>query len=101
MNERVTVAYTSSQKKRNANAGVFFFVVLFLTGMLGWGRLSFALYMFIVAVFFCIWIFAAWKATKDAFCPSCKAEIFDIIEAAKRTKVPINYCPQCGSQIET
>ena len=39
------------------------------------------------------------RAAKEAICPYCKAELYVMIENAKRTKVQFNFCPSCGKNI--
>lgn len=40
------------------------------------------------------------NAATDVMCPHCNADLFMVIEASNLNKVKINYCPDCGNEIE-
>ena len=40
------------------------------------------------------------KSAKNAFCTSCKADLFNVINAAEMQKIKIHYCPACGAKIK-
>jgi DNA-directed RNA polymerase subunit RPC12/RpoP len=68
--------------------------------MLGRGQINFWIFTAVVLVCAAFWFYVVRRSSKDAHCPICGAEIFAVIEAAKGTKVELNYCPQCGSEIK-
>jgi len=40
------------------------------------------------------------KQSKEALCPYCKSDLFEIIEVSKSLKLDFRFCPSCGKQIE-
>lgn len=40
------------------------------------------------------------KQSKEALCPHCKSDLFEIIEVSKSMKFDFSFCPSCGKQIE-
>ena len=40
------------------------------------------------------------KQSKEALCPHCQSDLFEIIEVSKSIKLDFSFCPSCGKQIE-
>ena len=40
------------------------------------------------------------KQSKEALCPHCKSDLFEVIEKSKHVKLDFNFCPCCGERIE-
>ena len=40
------------------------------------------------------------KQSKEALCPHCKSDLFEIIEISKSIKLDFNFCPSCGEKVE-
>ena len=40
------------------------------------------------------------KSAKDAKCPNCEVDLFNVIDAAVMRKIEVHYCPSCGANIE-
>jgi len=40
------------------------------------------------------------KESKEALCPHCKSDLFEIIEISKSVKLDFNFCPNCGEKVE-
>lgn len=40
------------------------------------------------------------KQSKEALCPHCKSDLFEIIEISKSIKLNFNFCPSCGEKVE-
>jgi hypothetical protein len=40
------------------------------------------------------------KQAKEALCPHCNVDLFEVIQMSKYQKVSFNYCPSCGNKIE-
>jgi len=40
------------------------------------------------------------KQSKEALCPHCKSDLFEIIEISKSVKLDFNFCPNCGEKVE-
>ena len=40
------------------------------------------------------------KQSKEALCPHCEADLFEVIEISKSVKLEFNFCPNCGKEIE-
>ena len=40
------------------------------------------------------------KQSKEALCPHCQADLFEVIEVAKSIKLDFNFCPKCAEKIE-
>ena len=40
------------------------------------------------------------KKAKNAYCPQCKIDLYNIISQAEQSKINIQHCPSCGAKIE-
>jgi len=40
------------------------------------------------------------KQSKEALCPHCKSDLFEVIEISKNVKLDFNFCPCCGKRTE-
>ena len=39
------------------------------------------------------------KNAKNAFCPKCNSDLYNVIDAAKSQNIKVCYCPACGANI--
>ncbi len=39
------------------------------------------------------------KKAKNAYCPKCNLDIYNVIDAAKLQNINVCYCPSCGANI--
>lgn len=39
------------------------------------------------------------KAAREAVCPSCQIDLYEVIDAAKMKKIDFRHCPACGVSI--
>jgi ribosomal protein S27AE len=54
--------------------------------------------LFVVVLYFGI---AAMKnQAKEAKCPHCHVDLFEVILSSNMSKVKFNYCPNCGNSVE-
>lgn len=40
------------------------------------------------------------KQSKEALCPHCESDLFEIIEVSKSVKLDFNFCPCCSNPVE-
>lgn len=40
------------------------------------------------------------KQSKEALCPHCNSDLFEVIEISKTVKLGFNFCPNCGEKVE-
>ena len=40
------------------------------------------------------------KQSKEALCPHCEADLFEVIQVGRNIKLDFNFCPKCGERIE-
>ncbi|MCP3923535.1 MAG: hypothetical protein GY714_13230 [Desulfobacterales bacterium] len=62
--------------------------------------------------FYPVWVFAGYvlfmgylllifiRKSKDAKCPNCETDLYDIIDMAKNKGIKPSYCISCGQEIE-
>ncbi len=48
----------------------------------------------------CILCLLLIKKAKNALCPKCGSDLYNIIDAAKNNKTSVCYCPSCGANIK-
>ena len=41
------------------------------------------------------------RATNKVVCNNCNAELYEIVERCKLSKIAIKYCPSCGCELNT
>jgi hypothetical protein len=54
--------------------------------------------LFVVVLYF--GITAMKNQAKEAKCPHCHVDLFEVIHASRMSKVKFNYCPNCGNSVE-
>ena len=54
--------------------------------------------LFTVVLYF--GIIAMKNQAKEAKCPHCHVDLFEVIHASRMSKVKFNYCPNCGKHVE-
>lgn len=45
--------------------------------------------------------YAVRRGANRVVCESCNSNLYEIIEHAKTAKIEVNYCPACGSKVDT
>ena len=96
------IEYKSSSKKI-IYACAFCFLLLLALIILsnlklnGDMRLMFIIASSISTGILCLYLI---KAAKNALCPRCNVDLYNVIDAAHLKKIKINYCPSCGVDIE-
>lgn len=97
-----TVQFTSSNKKIK-NIAMFGIVFLFASITAGFlipiGDIrNIYLVLTVTSIgLICMYLI---KKAKNAYCPKCKVDLYNIIEHAKLNKFNVKYCPSCGAEIE-
>jgi len=97
-----TIQFTSSNKKiKNiALAGIIFLFTSITAGFLipvGDIRNTYLVIVVSSIGLICMHLI---KKAKNAYCPQCKVDLYNIIDYAKINKFNVKYCPSCGEHIE-
>jgi ABC-type transport system involved in cytochrome bd biosynthesis fused ATPase/permease subunit len=81
-------------------AFIVFFMLIYLAMQPSTGALQFG----VIGLLSLVSMFAVLKTfrnqAKEAKCPHCKTDLFEIIQVALYEKVEFNYCPTCGKNVE-
>ena len=96
------IEYKKSLKKQTTYFAIFFL------GMIVFGLILYTLNttektlaFFAGAVLMAAFtLFVVRKAAKEAACPHCKTDIYSVIEHARQSKIPFNFCPACGKNVK-
>jgi len=59
-----------------------------------------AIYVVMVSVSIGLLCLKSIKKAKNAYCPLCSADLYNVIDTANNNKINVSYCPACGANIE-
>ena len=96
------IHYKKSQKKQNY-AFLFFILVVINFGYIAYNVPTLEVTLIFFAASIIAGIFTirfVRKTAKEAVCPHCEIEFYSVIEHARSTKVPFNFCPSCGKNVK-
>ena len=96
------IHYKKSQKKQ-ITSFLFFILVVINFGYIAYKVDTKESTLILFAASIIAGIFTIWhvrKSAREAVCPHCNTEIYSVIERARSTKTPFNFCPSCGKNVK-
>ena len=97
------ISYKQSRKKQWMFAGAALASTV-LSAYLVQTNTEHPIYLAIIALFWLsttgVFLYQARNAAKEAKCPNCSTDLYEIIERLKTNqKVELKFCPNCGHEV--
>jgi len=96
------VYYKRAIKKQMLTITVIIGIVISYPMLLGKSMTDMQLYLWLMMVAMTTYsVFLLLKnQSKEAKCPHCEADLFEVIQLSQQVKLDFNFCPKCGEKIE-
>ncbi|WP_345973126.1 hypothetical protein [Sulfurimonas diazotrophicus] len=97
------IEYKKALKKQIVTAIaalLLFLVLMYLSMQSSFGILQFSI-IGMLSIGLMLTVLHAFKnQAKEAKCPHCETDLFEMTQVALSEKVEFNYCPTCGKHVE-